>query len=135
MLIVDVNACPQFVAGDETLLREVLHPHRDAAPVPYSLAHAVLAPGTQSLAHRLRGSEVYYFLQGQGEMHINAEREEVRAGHVVYVPPGATQFVANTGEEQLAFLCIVHPAWRADDEVVEEVEDAGNAPQHEEGLP
>ncbi|HVG00956.1 MAG TPA: cupin domain-containing protein, partial [Chloroflexia bacterium] len=93
MLIVDVNACPQFVAGDETLLREVLHPDHGTAPVPYSLAHATLAPGTRSLLHRLRGSELYYFLQGHAEMHIDGESGEVRAGHVVFVPPGATQFV------------------------------------------
>jgi mannose-6-phosphate isomerase-like protein (cupin superfamily) len=64
-------------------------------------------------------------------MHIDGQREAVRAGHVVYVPPGATQYVDNTGDEELAFLCIVHPAWRADDE---EVEGAGDMPQHEEGL-
>ena len=86
MLVVDVNACPRFVAGDETLLREVLHPHHHPAPVPYSLAHAALPPGKRSLAHRLRGSEVYYFLQGQGEMHIDGESQKVRAGHVVYPP-------------------------------------------------
>ncbi|HEX8219111.1 MAG TPA: cupin domain-containing protein [Chloroflexia bacterium] len=131
MLKVDVNACPQFVAGDATLLREVLHPSHHPAPVPYSLAHAVLPSGKRSLPHRLRGSEVYYFLQGHGVMHIDGQREAVRAGHVVYVPPGATQYVDNTGDEELAFLCIVHPAWRADDE---EVEGAGDMPQHEEGL-
>ena len=126
MLIVDVNECPQFVAGDETLLREVLHPHRDGAPLPYSLAHAILSPGSRSLSHRLRGSEVYYVLQGHGRMHIGAETGEVRAGQVVYVPPGATQCVENTGGEELAFLCIVAPAWRAEDEAV------GDEPQHQE---
>ena len=119
MLIVDVNARPQFVAGDETLLREVLHPDHDPVPLPYSLAHASLGVGKRSIPHRLRGSEVYYFLQGQGEVHIDAGSEGVRAGQIVYVPPGATQFVVNTGDEELAFLCIVHPAWREDDEEVD----------------
>ena len=127
MLIIDVNACPPFVAGDETLLREVLHTDRDNAALPYSQAHAALSPGKRSLAHRLRGSEVYYVLQGQGKMHIDGESGEVRAGHVVYVPPGATQFIENTGDDELAFLCIVHPAWRAEDEDVDEV------PQQQKG--
>ena len=128
MLIVDVNACPRFVAGDETLLREVLHPDRDAAALPYSLAQASVGPGRRSLAHRLRSSEVYYILQGSGRMHIDGESGDVRAGHVVYVPPGATQFLENVGDEELAFLCIVHPAWRAEDEEIDEL------PLHGEGL-
>jgi mannose-6-phosphate isomerase-like protein (cupin superfamily) len=59
-------------------------------------------------------------------MHIDGETCEVRAGQVVYVPPGATQFIENTGPEELAFLCIVAPAWRAEDEEV------GGGPQPQE---
>jgi mannose-6-phosphate isomerase-like protein (cupin superfamily) len=119
MLIVDVNDCPQFVAGDETLLREVLHPAVQAAPIRYSIAHALLKPGRRSLPHRLRGSEVYYFISGRGRMFVNEANSEVRAGVVVYVPPEAIQFVENIGDEDLVFLCIVDPAWRAEDEVVD----------------
>ncbi len=121
MLIVDVEDCPQFVAGDKTLLREVLHPAVHGAPLRYSIAHALLKPGARSLPHRLTGSEVYYFLQGQGRMHIDAESSDVSAGQVVYVPPGATQFVENQGGEELVFLCIVDPAWSAEGEEVEEL--------------
>ena len=119
MLIVDVNDCPQLVAGDETLLREVLHPAVHGAPIRYSIAHALLKPGGRSLPHRLGGSEVYYFISGRGRMFVNEATSEVRAGVVVYVPPGAMQFVENLGDEDLVFLCIVDPAWRAEDEVVE----------------
>jgi len=120
MLVVNVNDCPEFVAGDETLLREVLHPVVHGAPIRYSIAQARLRPGTRSLPHRLAGSEVYYFLQGDGTMHIDRESSKVGAGRVVYVPAGATQFVENGGQEDLLFLCIVDPAWSADDEEVEE---------------
>ncbi|MDQ3707139.1 MAG: cupin domain-containing protein [Chloroflexota bacterium] len=121
MLLVDVNDCPEFVAGDETLLREVLHPSVHGAPIRYSIAHALLRPGGRSLPHRLVGSEVYYILQGHGRIYIDDESSEVRAGQVVYVPPGATQFVENGGSSDLVFLCIVDPAWSAADEAVDEV--------------
>ena len=117
----DVNECPQMVAGDNTLLREVLHPTVHGMSIGYSLAHASLAPGERSLSHRLRGSEVYYLLQGTGRMHIESESSTVRAGQVVYVPPEATQFIENTGNHDLIFLCIVEPAWRPEDEEVDEV--------------
>ncbi len=132
MLVVDVNKCPEFIAGDETTLREVLHPGRAGAAIPYSLAHAALSPGRRSLSHRLRGSEVYYILRGRGRIHVGGESSEVHEGNVVYVPPGATQFIENTGGEELAFLCIVDPAWRAEDEEVEAEADEG--PQDQEGL-
>ncbi|HEX8599827.1 MAG TPA: cupin domain-containing protein [Chloroflexia bacterium] len=119
MLIVDVNDCPEFVAGDETLLREVLHPSVNGAPLRYSIAQALLRPGGRSLPHRLVGSEVYYILQGRGRICIDDESSEVRAGHVVYVPPGATQFLENGGRDDLVFLCIVDPAWSAEDEEVD----------------
>jgi mannose-6-phosphate isomerase-like protein (cupin superfamily) len=119
MLIVDVNDCPEFVAGDETLLREVLHPAVHGAPIRYSIAHARIEPGGRSLPHCLRGSEVYYVLQGHGRINIGNESRVVRAGQLVYVPPGATQFVENGGSSDLVFLCIVDPAWSADDEAVD----------------
>jgi mannose-6-phosphate isomerase-like protein (cupin superfamily) len=37
---------------------------------------------------------------------------------VVVVPPGGVQKLKNTGAEELRFICIVDPAWRAEDEEV-----------------
>jgi mannose-6-phosphate isomerase-like protein (cupin superfamily) len=51
-------------------------------------------------------------------MHINEESATVRAGQVIYIPPHAKQFIQNTGKLDLKFLCIVDPAWRAEDEEV-----------------
>lgn len=118
MLIIDPQDCPLFIAGDKTQLRELLHPSKQPLKLGYSLSHATVEPGVRSLSHRLRTSEVYYILSGQGEIHIDDESQAVAAGHTIYIPPGATQFIANTGTENLAFLCIVDPAWRAEDEEV-----------------
>ncbi len=35
-----------------------------------------------------------------------------------HVPPNSKQFIENTGKSDLKFLCIVEPAWRADDEIL-----------------
>ena len=47
-------------------------------------------------------------------MHIDREARAVAAGDTVYIPPGATQHIENTGSDELRFLCIVDPAWRPD---------------------
>ena len=120
MLTRSLSDCKEILAGDNTLLRELLHPVRNDAAIRYSLAHAKLARGTASLPHRLKTSEVYYFISGQGRMHVDGEATPVGPEQVLYVPPGAVQHVENTGTDELVFLCIVDPAWRAEDEEVPE---------------
>lgn len=119
MLIQRLADCPEFTAGDQTRLRELLHPDKQPVALRYSLAYAVLPVGQTSLPHALQTSEVYYILSGRGEMHIDDAVQVIQAGDAVYIPPQARQFVCNIEAEPLVFLCIVDPAWRAADESVE----------------
>ena len=119
MFIRDLKDCEEFLAGDSTHLRELLHPDKAPLALRYSLAHAVVRPGETSFRHRLRTSEVYYILEGEGLMRIGAESARVSPGQAVYIPPGEVQWIENVGAVDLRFLCIVDPAWRPEDEVVE----------------
>jgi len=119
MLIRDLSAARYFTAGDGTTLCEWLHPHREkkGLQMGYSLAHAILRPGEASRPHRLRtSSEVFVILAGEGSITVDDEIAAVSAGQAVYVPPGATQHLCNTGHEDLAFICLVSPPWREEDE-------------------
>jgi mannose-6-phosphate isomerase-like protein (cupin superfamily) len=110
--------CEEFLAGDHTVLRELLHPAKDALKLGYSLAHGKLAAGRRSKWHLLTSSEVYYFLAGQGTFTIGEESTVVEAGSVIYVPPGSKQSLENTGAAEVEFLCLVDPAWCQEDESV-----------------
>ncbi|HUV30906.1 MAG TPA: cupin domain-containing protein [Acidobacteriota bacterium] len=119
MLIRKLHDCEEIIAGDGTRLRELFHPGRDYRfSGRYSLARAVVAPGQASIKHRLAASEVYYIVAGKGRMRVDDEQVDVAAGDAVDIPPGCVQWIENTGESDLMFLCIVDPAWRADDEEV-----------------
>ena len=118
MLIQKLHDCPEFVAGDGTLLRELLHPAKQAIELRYSLAYAIVPSKETSLPHALQTSEVYYILSGSGEMHINGESQSVEPGDAIYIPPQAEQFICNVGMEPLVFICIVDPAWRQEDEII-----------------
>lgn len=118
MLVQKLNACVEFMAGDSTHLRELLHPDKQKLALRYSLAHATLPVGQTSQPHSLKTSEVYYILSGSGEMHIDDETQVVEPGDAVYIPPNARQFIHNCGSEPLVFICIVDPAWRQKDETV-----------------
>ncbi len=107
-----------FVAGDKTILREVLHPKNDKVAINYSMAQAIIEPNQASTPHRLTGSETYYFLGGEGRIYIDEEHVSVKKGDVVYVPANALQYVRNIGEVDLEFLCIVEPFWTPESEVV-----------------
>jgi mannose-6-phosphate isomerase-like protein (cupin superfamily) len=120
MFIRNLNDCPEFLAGDNTILRELFHPEKDPLALRYSLAHARVEAGKTSFRHRLKTSEVYYILEGQGIMHIGEEEREVLPGDAVYIPPMEWQFIHNPGPGELVFLCIVDPAWRKEDEEVPE---------------
>jgi len=118
MLVRHAKHCEEFIAGDETMLRELLHPDKADVRVRCSLALATVRPGQRSRPHRLGTSEVCFIIEGQGIMHIDHEREDVQAGDLVYIPPQAVQYIENRGDAALRFLCIVDPAWRSADEEV-----------------
>ena len=119
MRIRKLTQCPEIIAGDGTRLRELLHPDRDYDfSGRYSLAHAIVPVGGKSVPHRLRTDEVYYIIQGSGDMHIDDEVSSVSTGDAVEIPPHAVQWIDNSGPTELIFLCIVDPAWRREDEEI-----------------
>ena len=118
MFIRDLIDCEEFIAGDNSILRELLHPDKADMAIGYSLAHAIVKPGKTSRPHKLKTSEVYYILEGEGIMRIDDETEQVHEGHAIYIPPDSLQFIQNTGKKDLIFLCIVDPAWKKEDEIL-----------------
>lgn len=121
MLICDIADCPHERVIDHSILCELLHPDKvpGAAGLGCSIAHAIIPVGELTLPHLLKEStELYYILGGSGEMHIEHESEPVHAGQIVLIPPGAQQYIRNTGTGDLVFLCIVAPKWQAGDEIL-----------------
>lgn len=119
MIIKSIKEITEFIAGDKTRLREVVHPKNDGVDLSYSLAFARLEVGEVSEPHVLhKSSELYIFQQGKGDIFIDGKQTSIAAGDVALVPAGAMQHVVNTGEESLEFHCIVSPPWN---EVEEEI--------------
>ena len=119
MLIRDITNCPHERVIDRSILCELLHPDTvgGAGDLGCSIAHAIVPVGEETLPHKLaKSAELYYILQGSGEMHIDDEEAPVREGQIVLIPPGARQYIRNTGPGNLVFLAIVAPKWQADDE-------------------
>ncbi|VVC04794.1 Cupin domain protein [Candidatus Bilamarchaeum dharawalense] len=115
-----LGECVEFIAGDSSRLREILHPAKQKIKLRYSLAHFRVAPGQKTAKHALKTSEVYFLLSGRGKMHISNEEFEVEANDTIYIPPGEVQYIENVSKEELVALCIVDPAWKKEDEIIYE---------------
>ena len=54
--------------------------------------------------------QVYYVLEGEGLLTLNAEQHLMRPHDYVYVPPGVRHSFTNTGLSGLVFLVVTTPA-------------------------
>lgn len=118
MYVKHLKDSTEFTAGDNSLLHEILNPKKEDISIHYSLAWASVKPKEKTLLHELKVSEVYFILKGKGTMHINNEEKNIGKDDTIYIPPNAAQFIENTGEENLEFLCIVDPAWEPEVECI-----------------
>lgn len=83
-----IGDCPQFVTKDGSRIREIMAPANSLVD-RQSLAEAVVPVGqcTQEHLHKT-SEEIYYILEGTGEMRVNGDQFRVSAGDAVALPPG-----------------------------------------------
>lgn len=81
----------------------------------FCMGTAILDPqGGQVPWHNHEQEEVYFILEGRGEMCINEERQTLTAGQAVYIPSGAFHQLTNTGDAPLRMLYCYAPAGDVD---------------------
>ena len=119
--LIKLEDCTEFIAGDKTLLREILHPDKHGVQSKYSLAWFKVLPNQKTTKHSLKTSEVYFIISGTGKMHINDKKFDVGTNDTIYIPPNSVQFIENLSKkEEIVALCIVDPAWRKENEEIYE---------------
>ena len=85
-----------------------------AAPIQaahFSLGNVTLEPnGGQVPWHNQEQEEVYFVLDGTGEMCLGEERQIVTSGQAVYIPAGVFHQMTNLGPTPLRMLYCYGPA-------------------------
>ncbi len=77
----------------------------------FSLGHVTLEPrGGQVPWHNQEQEEVYFVLEGAGEMCLGRQRQTMTAGQAVYIPSGVFHQLTNIGDEPLKFIYCYGPA-------------------------
>jgi len=118
MTIKKLHDIEVFDGGEGTKIRQIFHPHNTLNGIRYSISHSEIKSGGKSKLHKMKTSEVYYILQGEGNLQIDDAIFKVLKDQVIYIPPHSKQRIENTGKDELKFLCIVDPAWKLEDEIV-----------------
>ena len=92
----------------------ILELSNDGEDAEVSIARARVEPGVTTKRHRVVATaERYVILSGSGEARIGESAPQaVVAGSVVRIPPGVAQSIANTGDDDLVFLCICTPRFQ-----------------------
>ena len=118
MDIHNINQVPAFLTKDGSEIRELLA-HRNSSINNQSLAEARIAPGlaTQPHYHPMT-EEIYYILEGVGEITIGDEMRTVGPGDAIAIPPGSIHTIRNQGDQTLLFLCCCAPGYEHQDTVL-----------------
>ncbi len=114
MIVRSLEQAEPFTTADGSTIRELLG--LPTAPVRnQSLAEAALEAGQATERHyHAESEEIYYVVEGSGEMELDGERRPVAVGDAVLIPPRARhQIRADAGG--LRFLCCCAPAYRHED--------------------
>jgi mannose-6-phosphate isomerase-like protein (cupin superfamily) len=118
--VVNISEAAPFVTKDGSEIRELLA-HRNSSIRNQSLAEARLPPGAATTPHyHPLTEEIYYILEGAGEMRIEDERRPVGPGDAIAIRPGQAHTIVNTSRETLKFLCCCAPGYEHADTVLVE---------------
>jgi mannose-6-phosphate isomerase-like protein (cupin superfamily) len=109
MTVQNLSAELPFITRDGSTIRSILD--RTNAPVQnQSLAEARVPAGARTELHYHKvAEELYFILEGAGEMEVDGECRMVGPGDAILISPGAWHAIMAT--EPLRFLCCCAPPY------------------------
>ncbi len=69
------------------------------------LSITILHPGKQTTGHSHPAAEVYFFVEGEGEIELDGKRQHVGEKDVLPIKPNEFHMVYNTSSNDLIFIC------------------------------
>jgi len=115
MEIRSLSKAEAFTTKDGSTIRELLGLPTSSAR-NQSLAEATLPPGGATQRHHHRETEeIYYVVEGSGEIEIDGERALVGPGDAILILPGAWHEIRADTAGTLRFLCCCAPPYRHED--------------------
>lgn len=77
----------------------------------FSIGYVTLAPGGGQVPwHNQEQEEVYFIIEGRGEICLGSERRVMASGQAVYITPGLFHQMTNLGDTPLKMIYCYGPA-------------------------
>lgn len=77
----------------------------------FAMGYVVLEPnGGQVPWHNQEQEEIYFVVEGTGEMCLGGERRTVTAGQAAFIPPRVFHQLTNIGDTPLTMIYVYGPA-------------------------
>jgi len=111
MIITDINTAEgrKFPARRRT--RNLVGGAAPIQATQFATGFVVLEPkGGQVPWHNQEQEEVYFIVEGTGEMCLGGERQTVTGGQAVYIPSGVFHQLTNIGDTPLKMIYTYGPA-------------------------
>ncbi len=111
MIISDINKIAGRTYPARRLTRNVVG---GAAPIQaqnFCFGYVVLEPqGGQVPWHNQEQEEIYFVVEGTGEMCLGEEKQTLTAGQAVFIPPTVFHQLSNIGDTPLTMIYCYGPA-------------------------
>lgn len=107
------NIANEFFTEERCHILEIVN----TAEIPdFSLAQARVESGITTAWHSVvETDELYYLLEGEGEMEIGTDfKRKLKKGEAVLIPKNQRQRITNTGSTDLVFLCVCAPRFEVE---------------------
>jgi mannose-6-phosphate isomerase-like protein (cupin superfamily) len=113
MYVSDLSSAPtREVDG---LVSHILLEEGDAPGGELSVTWVDVEPGSEQKPHSHGPQQVYVITRGGGRMRVGDDERDVRAGHLVFIPPNTEHGIVNTGDEVLTYVSAATPAFAVSD--------------------
>jgi mannose-6-phosphate isomerase-like protein (cupin superfamily) len=111
MIIADLANIPGRTYPARRLTQNLVGGASPIQAVNFSLGHVTLEPnGGQVPWHNQDQEEIYFIVEGEGEMCLGREKSTLRAGQAIYIPPHVFHQLTNTGPTPMRMIYCYGPA-------------------------
>ena len=111
MIISDLNQIAGRTFPARRLTQNLVNGVAPIQATNFSLGNVTLHPnGGQVPWHNQEQEEVYFIVEGTGEMCLGGERTTVTPGQAIYIPSGVFHQLTNVGDTPLRMIYCYGPA-------------------------
>jgi|SRR5699024_468712 len=76
----------------------------------FTLGHVVIEPGGLVPKHKHFQEEVYYIIEGKGEIELDNNIHNIEAGDAIYIESNVSHELVNIGDENMIMMFVYSPA-------------------------